>query len=239
MSHIQLQESSSGAGETQKKRKAEASAEDFVQFNGSDDGDGDGDEPKKGRRKIKIEYIADKSRRHITFSKRKAGIMKKAYELSTLTGTQVLLLVASETGHVYTFATPKLQPLITKPEGKNLIQGCLNVADDTGEDSPELASTGANQQSSGNGQSGLSAAEYAQLFKDAGISNAALSKAALSNAEQSNEDEHTQHPVFPQGLNSYPPYYLHQQIFQQPQQSFQQQHFGGMVGNGEEENVDV
>merc|ERR1712137_1268376 len=68
-----------------------------------------------GRRKINIEFIEDKSRRHITFSKRKAGIMKKAYELSTLTGTQVLLLVASETGHVYTFATPKLQPLITKP----------------------------------------------------------------------------------------------------------------------------
>ncbi len=89
------------------------------------------DEPKAekraGRRKIKIEYIEDKSRRHITFSKRKAGIMKKAYELSTLTGTQVLLLVASETGHVYTFATPKLQPLITKHEGKNLIQACLNA----------------------------------------------------------------------------------------------------------------
>ena len=29
----------------------------------------------------------------------------QAYELSTLTGTQVMLLVASETGHVYTFAT--------------------------------------------------------------------------------------------------------------------------------------
>lgn len=81
---------------------------------------------KAGRRKINIEFIEEKSRRHITFSKRKAGIMKKAYELSTLTGTQVLLLVASETGHVYTFATPKLQPLITKPEGKNLIQACLN-----------------------------------------------------------------------------------------------------------------
>jgi hypothetical protein len=39
----------------------------------------------------------------------------------------VLLLVASETGHVYTFATPKLQPLITKPDGKNLIQSCLNA----------------------------------------------------------------------------------------------------------------
>ncbi|SAL99674.1 hypothetical protein [Absidia glauca] len=55
---------------------------------------------RSGRRKIKIEYINDKTRRHITFSKRKAGIMKKAYELSTLTGTQVLLLVVSETGLV-------------------------------------------------------------------------------------------------------------------------------------------
>ena len=60
----------------------------------------------------------------------------KAYELSTLTGTQVLLLVASETGHVYTFATPKLQPLITKPEGKNLIQQCLNSAEGPSDDSP-------------------------------------------------------------------------------------------------------
>jgi hypothetical protein len=32
---------------------------------------------RSGRRKIKIEYIEDKNRRHITFSKRKAGIMKK------------------------------------------------------------------------------------------------------------------------------------------------------------------
>lgn len=50
----------------------------------NDDGDDDEDEEegkksdkKAGRRKIKIEFIQDKSRRHITFSKRKAGIMKK------------------------------------------------------------------------------------------------------------------------------------------------------------------
>jgi type II secretory pathway pseudopilin PulG len=49
--------------------------------------------------------------------------------LSTLTGTEVLLLVASETGHVYTFATRKLRPLIQNPEGKNLIQQCLNAPD--------------------------------------------------------------------------------------------------------------
>ncbi|EIE81416.1 hypothetical protein G6F46_002292 [Rhizopus delemar] len=93
--------------------------------------DTDSEKParRSGRRKIKIEYIEDKNRRHITFSKRKAGIMKKAYELSTLTGTQVLLLVVSETGLVYTFTTVKLQPIVTKPEGKNLIQACLNAPD--------------------------------------------------------------------------------------------------------------
>jgi len=84
---------------------------------------------KQGRRKIKIEFIEDKSRRQITFSKRKAGIMKKAYELTTLTGTQALLLIASETGHVYTFATPKLQPFVTRQDGKALIQRCLNSPD--------------------------------------------------------------------------------------------------------------
>ncbi|KAJ1918160.1 transcription factor of the MADS box [Mycoemilia scoparia] len=111
----------------------------------SDDRDSDGDsgaentpkgadtnsnpDKRAGRRKINIEYIEDKSRRHITFSKRKTGIMKKAFELSTLTGTQVLLIVVSETGLVYTFTTPKLQPIVTKPEGKNLIQSCLNTPD--------------------------------------------------------------------------------------------------------------
>ncbi|XP_039288687.1 serum response factor homolog [Nilaparvata lugens] len=83
----------------------------------------------KGRVKIKMEYIDNKLRRYTTFSKRKTGIMKKAYELSTLTGTQVMLLVASETGHVYTFATRKLQPMITSETGKALIQTCLNSPD--------------------------------------------------------------------------------------------------------------
>ncbi|CAH0767654.1 unnamed protein product [Bemisia tabaci] len=83
----------------------------------------------KGRVKIKMEYIENKLRRYTTFSKRKTGIMKKAYELATLTGTQVMLLVASETGHVYTFATRKLQPMITSEAGKALIQTCLNSPD--------------------------------------------------------------------------------------------------------------
>jgi hypothetical protein len=103
--------------------------EDPLQDSGAEDSESEKPARRSGRRKIKIEYIEDKNRRHITFSKRKAGIMKKAYELSTLTGTQVLLLVVSETGLVYTFTTVKLQPIVTKPEGKNLIQACLNAPD--------------------------------------------------------------------------------------------------------------
>ncbi|KAG5971913.1 hypothetical protein E4U55_001011 [Claviceps digitariae] len=97
----------------------------------AEDDDDDDEKGGRERRKIEIKFISDKSRRHITFSKRKAGIMKKAYELSVLTGTQVLLLVVSETGLVYTFTTPKLQPLVTKSEGKNLIQACLNAPEPT------------------------------------------------------------------------------------------------------------
>lgn len=43
----------------------------------ADEDDDDDDKPGRERRKIDIKFIQDKSRRHITFSKRKAGIMKK------------------------------------------------------------------------------------------------------------------------------------------------------------------
>ena len=42
-----------------------------------DDEDEEGEQKKPGRRKISIQFIEDKSKRHITFSKRKAGVIKK------------------------------------------------------------------------------------------------------------------------------------------------------------------
>jgi pheromone receptor transcription factor len=56
-------------------------ADQFINDQDANDSAGDDDEDeekpksdkKTGRRKIKIEFIQDKSRRHITFSKRKAG----------------------------------------------------------------------------------------------------------------------------------------------------------------------
>jgi len=79
-----------------------------------------------GRRKIDIQYIDDKNRRQITFSKRKAGLIKKAYELTTLTNAQILLIVCSETGHNYSFATPKLQPVVSQPDAKIILGQLLS-----------------------------------------------------------------------------------------------------------------
>lgn len=53
----------------------------------------------------------------------------------------MLLLVVSETGLVYTFTTVKLQPIVTKPEGKNLIQACLNAPDPVPTGEPSSSSS--------------------------------------------------------------------------------------------------
>jgi hypothetical protein len=66
------------------------------------------------------------------------------------------VLIASETGHVYTFATPKLQPVVTLREGKELIQSCLNAPDNNYPPSDFIANTsgGSQQGQSGGGGGG-------------------------------------------------------------------------------------
>lgn len=78
------------------------------------------------KRKYPIKYIENRTRRHVTFAKRRHGIMKKAYELSVLTGANVLLLIYSSNGLVYTFATPKLEPVVKEKDGKELVWKCIN-----------------------------------------------------------------------------------------------------------------
>ena len=78
-----------------------------------------------GRKKMDLTYIQDKSRRLITLSKRKNGLMKKAFELATLTQSEVLVVVASQNNHVYTFATKKFNPLVESAQGKEMIQSLL------------------------------------------------------------------------------------------------------------------
>ena len=47
----------------------------------------------KGRQKLEMVEITSESRRRVTFSKRRSGIFKKAYELSALCGAEVAIIV--------------------------------------------------------------------------------------------------------------------------------------------------
>ena len=75
-------ESPKKASRTTKKRAPAGSAKKASTSTAFVAVDDDDDATEKGRKKIKIEFIQEKSKRHITFSKRKAGIMKKVSRYS-------------------------------------------------------------------------------------------------------------------------------------------------------------
>lgn len=58
-----------------------------------------------GRRKLELKRIEDKSRRQVTFSKRRGGLMKKARQLSVLCDAQVAAVVFSSGGRLYEFCS--------------------------------------------------------------------------------------------------------------------------------------
>ncbi|MFS7905814.1 putative transcription factor MADS-MIKC family [Helianthus anomalus] len=61
-----------------------------------------------GRGKIEIKKIENVSTRQVTFSKRRAGLLKKAHELSVLCDAEVGIIVFSNTGRLYEFSSSSL-----------------------------------------------------------------------------------------------------------------------------------
>ncbi|XWS38177.1 hypothetical protein CRYUN_Cryun19dG0107900 [Craigia yunnanensis] len=51
-----------------------------------------------GRSKIEIKLIEDKACRQLTFSKRRAGLLKKAHEISVLCDADIGIIIFSSTG---------------------------------------------------------------------------------------------------------------------------------------------
>ncbi|XP_073020927.1 MADS-box protein defh21-like [Primulina eburnea] len=61
-----------------------------------------------GRGKIEVKRIENNTSRQVTFSKRRAGLMKKTHELSVLCDAQIGLIVFSSRGKLTEYCTPQL-----------------------------------------------------------------------------------------------------------------------------------
>ncbi|PRQ18274.1 putative transcription factor MADS-type1 family [Rosa chinensis] len=60
---------------------------------------------KMGRGKIEIKKIENTNSRQVTFSKRRAGLLKKAQELAILCDAEVVVIVFSNTGKLFEFSS--------------------------------------------------------------------------------------------------------------------------------------
>lgn len=79
----------------------------------------------KKDRRVGIHYINNNDSRSTTFSKRKRGLFKKANEIETLTGCEVIVIIASPKGHVFTYASQTLAPVIINPAFTELVTANL------------------------------------------------------------------------------------------------------------------
>ncbi|KAL3645257.1 hypothetical protein CASFOL_010437 [Castilleja foliolosa] len=66
------------------------------------------------RGKVEMKRIENTSSRQVTFSKRKNGLLKKAYELSVLCDAEVALIIFSQKGRLYEFSSSNMQKTIQK-----------------------------------------------------------------------------------------------------------------------------
>ncbi|KAK3610263.1 hypothetical protein CHS0354_022326 [Potamilus streckersoni] len=67
-----------------------------------------------GRKKIQICRINDERNRQVTFTKRKFGLMKKAYELSVLCDCEIALIIFTTNNKLYQYASSDMDKVLLK-----------------------------------------------------------------------------------------------------------------------------
>lgn len=84
------------------------------------------------RRKIQIKKIDDTIARQVTFSKRRRGLFKKAYELSTLCDAEIALMVFSASGKLFEYSNSSMGQVIERRNvhPKNIGQPSLELQPD-------------------------------------------------------------------------------------------------------------
>ncbi|XP_035850049.1 myocyte enhancer factor 2cb isoform X6 [Sander lucioperca] len=103
-----------------------------------------------GRKKIQITRIMDERNRQVTFTKRKFGLMKKAYELSVLCDCEIALIIFNSTNKLFQYASTDMDKVLLKYTEYNEphesrtnsdIVEALSRKENKGGESPELEST--------------------------------------------------------------------------------------------------
>ncbi|CAI9101651.1 OLC1v1039022C2 [Oldenlandia corymbosa var. corymbosa] len=69
-----------------------------------------------GRGRVEMRRIENKINRQVTFSKRRNGLLKKAYELSVLCDAEVALIIFSSRGKLYEFGSSGITKTIERYE---------------------------------------------------------------------------------------------------------------------------
>ncbi|XP_029429443.1 myocyte-specific enhancer factor 2C isoform X5 [Rhinatrema bivittatum] len=99
-----------------------------------------------GRKKIQITRIMDERNRQVTFTKRKFGLMKKAYELSVLCDCEIALIIFNSTNKLFQYASTDMDKVLLKYTEYNEphesrtnsdIVEALNKKENKGCDSPD------------------------------------------------------------------------------------------------------
>ncbi|XP_076880949.1 myocyte-specific enhancer factor 2A-like isoform X2 [Brachyhypopomus gauderio] len=67
-----------------------------------------------GRKKIQIARITDERNRQVTFTKRKFGLMKKAYELSVLCDCEIALIIFNSSNKLFQYASTDMDKVLLK-----------------------------------------------------------------------------------------------------------------------------
>ena len=70
-----------------------------------------------GRKKISIQRISDERNRQVTFTKRKFGLMKKAYELSVLCDCEIAVIIFNSHGKMFQYASNDMDKVLLKYTG--------------------------------------------------------------------------------------------------------------------------
>ncbi|XP_048119176.1 myocyte-specific enhancer factor 2A isoform X5 [Alosa alosa] len=100
-----------------------------------------------GRKKIQITRIMDERNRQVTFTKRKFGLMKKAYELSVLCDCEIALIIFNSANKLFQYASTDMDKVLLKYTEYNEphesrtnsdIVEALNKKEHRGCDSPDL-----------------------------------------------------------------------------------------------------